>query len=347
MTNKYQAFTEKMNAYLDDYHKNNLFAGIIRVHIADEPIIERDFGMADFENNIPFSRKSAFSYYSISKPFCALGLMKLWDRGLVNLDAHPGKYVPEAEGLDSRITIRQLLTHTSGVQDFERTEPFASSRSGESSTLREALREISSFPLLFEPGTSSYYANVNFIIPSMIIENLTDEDYGEYMKREVFEPLGMNGAHIDFDGLVLKNRVQGYELKDCKTVPIDRSLDWLRGAGDVVATADDLYCLNHAIKKKRLVSESAWREILTPSPVSRMGLGCSIDEILGYDIIRHNGGHHGFRTLHIQIPDYDFDMILLSNFGFGSAREDIWGETARLLFDGVTAKKAEMDKGYI
>ena len=95
------------------------------------------------------------------------------------------------------------------------------------------------------------------------------------------------------------------------------------GAGDINGDIHDVYCLNHAIKKQLLLSAETWNEILTPSPINDFGCGCSITMWHGKKRITHSGGHIGFRNLHIQLPEDDFDIILLSNCGTVDARDPL------------------------
>jgi len=169
------------------------------------------------------------------------------------------------------------------------------------------------------------------------------------MQREVFDPLGMKGAIVDNQCLEIANRVKGYEIIDGELAEREKSHNWLLGAGDIVATMDDVYCLNKAIKHRLLLKEETWEEILTPSPINGMGMGCAVSDWYGKKRITHNGGHLGFRTLHIQLPEDDFDLIFLSNSGFGEARWDI-SEMVYKAFYGeeeTVAEAIEMDKGYI
>jgi len=343
-------FCDKINHFVDEYYKNNKNTGIIRVTSKDEIIYERYVGYADIENKIAFSRESMFSLYSLSKPFLVIGLLKLKDKNLIDIDCHPGKYLSEANGFDKRLTIRHMLHHISGLPDFVQTAEFDKKYScGMPRQMRGHLKELTKYPMQFAPGTSGMYANVNMIPCALMIENISGMNYADYMKKEVFSPLGMMRAQVDDINLKVKDRVTGYELENNVIVPVDRCCDWLLGAGDIIATADDVYCLNVAIKNKMLLSSHTWDEILTPSPVNSMGMGCTISVWHGKKRITHNGGHIGFRTLHVQIPEDDFDIIILSNSGWGDARYDI-AEAIHEAYYGKNMKKSnmiEMDKGYI
>ncbi len=343
----YSAFIEKTDEYLKNYSKNNRLSAVLQIHIKDELIYNAAIGMADYENNIPFNKGSMFSFYSISKPFCAMGIMKLWDKGLIDLDAHPSKYLKEAQKLHPEVTLRYILQHRSGVPDFEQTEEFSNKyRTKDYKKLREHLTIISDYPNLFKPGTEHFYANVNYNILSLIIEELTGMDYKDYMEKEVLAPLGMKTALIDLPDLSVPNRVQGYGMENGRIIPVERYSDWMRGGGDIIGTADDMYCLNKAIKHRLLLSNEAWDLILTPNPVNNMGFGCTIYPWQGRNQIRHNGGATGFRTLHIQLPEDDFDLILLTNYGFDDIRTVISDAIGEIFYGKSENMGIEMDKGY-
>lgn len=339
-----------LDSYLQNYRRDTLFSGTVRITHNDKIVYQNFAGMADFENGTALSKESAFTLYSLSKPFCVIGFMKLADAGLVDIDRHPGEYLDEMKDFDERVTLRMMLHHTSGLPDFEQTKEFSEKYvHGPYGKVREHLRYLADYPMLFEPGTRAFYANVNILPLALIIENLTGLSYSEYMKREVFAPLGMKSAAVDAEDLCVPNRVKGYELKDGGLCRVERSLDWMLGAGDIIGTADDVYCLNRAIKERLLLKRETWEEVLTPSPLNSMGMGCTVTDWHGKHRITHNGGHRGFRTLHVQLPEDDFDIIILSNTGFGDARYDISEEIFRLYYgnDGKPSSAQEMDKGYI
>lgn len=336
---------------VSDYSAKTPFSGVIRVTYKEKIIYENTWGYADFEKKIPHSRETLYTLYSLSKPFCAIGLLILVEKGLVSLDAHPGEYVPEARGFDSRVTVRHLLNHTSGLPDFEQLKEFKEKhKNPRLEELRRDTEELTGYPMFFAPGTDKLYANINFILAALIIENVSGIGYAEYMAREVFTPLGMETAVVESVDMHLENSAMGYALDESNNlIPVGKSYDYLLGAGDIVARADDVYKLNHAIKNKMLLSERMWDEVLTPSPLNSMGYGCTVSEWHGKHRITHNGGHTGFRTLHIQLPDDDFDIILLSNCGFGDARIVLANaiHEATYGFSENNNPEIEMDKGYI
>lgn len=346
----FSIFDKRLSEYCD---KNHIF-GVLRITSKDKILFQKQMGYSDITQKTPFTKKSMFTFYSLSKPFCAIGLLLLKDKGLVDIDLHPSAYIPEAKGFDERVTIRQMLQHVSGLPDFEQNIEFASShRPGYAKYVRKHLEELVKYPQYFEPGTADRYENVNFVLCALIIENVSGLNYSQYMQKFVFEPLGMNSAVIDNEEMQIANRVQGHDLVNGKPIPTPKSNDWLLGAGDIVGTVEDVYALNKAIKNRLLLTKQTWEEVLTPSPINSMGMGCTISNWHGKKRITHNGGHYGFRTLHIQLPEDDFDIIFLSNSGYGRAREDISEMIYEYFYkdkkteNGQTSKAVSMDKGYI
>ena len=344
----------ELDAKIRDYCSESLMSCALRVTHKDQILMDTSYGFADHEKQLPFTKDSMFTFYSLSKPFCALGILQLVDRGLVDLDSHPGKYLPEAAAFDSRVTIRHLLQHTSGVPDFAPSagyiQPYAP---GYADKAREHLKFVADFPSFFAPGTDARYSNIGYFVSALIMENISGLSYPEYMRKFVFDPLGMKTALVDNETLQIPNRVQGYHALDeaeTQIAPCEKSHDWMLGGGDLVGTVDDVYALNHAVKHRLLLKPETWEQVLTPSPLNNKGFGCTITQWHGKTRVTHNGGHRGFRTYHVHLQEDDFDIIILSNCGFhNTGRSDISEMIYNAFFDeSATAEKPlEMDTGYI
>ena len=147
--------TELLNSTLDKCEREGCY-GVLRITKNDVIIFERSLGYANAKTKEAFTKDSMFTLYSLSKPFCAIGLMKLYDRGLVDIDAHPGKYLREAVGFHKNLKIYQLLNHTSGIPDFVQTDAFYEKY--RESTVSEVSGTINNSYLQSQgtPGTVSY-----------------------------------------------------------------------------------------------------------------------------------------------------------------------------------------------
>lgn len=346
----YSDFQKKMDAYLDRYCELYSYSGILRVTLKDEVIYERCMGEANIDTGEMIKPDSRFNFYSLSKPFCAIGLLKLVDRGLVDLSAHPSKYTPWAEGFDARVTIDSMLRHTSGMPDYSQL-PEGTKNVDSRDALRESVDMLKTLPMNFAPYEGVLYSNINFTLSASIIEQVSGMAYADYMQKEVFEPLGMKSAVVNRVGLKIPDHVSGHDINGEKTVTVTRyGVSWMLGAGDIVGTVDDVYCLNRAIKHRLLLKPETWEKVLTPLENSTFGYGCAVSLWHGKERIQHNGGSTGFRTLHIQLPEDDFDLILLSNRGYGNSRGTISEAAWRAFYgdmkDGASVAAA-MDKGYI
>ncbi|MBQ8605400.1 MAG: beta-lactamase family protein [Clostridia bacterium] len=342
-------FIEKLQAFAREYSEKNSFSGILRITQKDEILLTQYMGYADRENKLPFDESSMFTFYSISKAFCAIGLMRLYDKGLVDINAHPSVYLPECAALDKDLTLVHVMRHNSGIPDFFMEEKFKELR-GTEDDIKNNLSALFECPAYFKAGTDAKYANINYNIMALIIEKVTDLPYAEYMKNEVLLPLGASTAIVDRDGLFIQNRVQGYAKdEDGNIYRADRNPGWMKGAGDIVGRVEDVYALNLAIKNKVLLTKESWQKVLTPSPFNSMGFGCTVKSYDGKIRITHNGGHTGFRTYHVYMPQDDLDMILLSNCGWGLGRTDFETKLYEFFYgyDITNGKITPMDVGYI
>lgn len=343
-------FTVQMDAFLDRYCRNYLFSGIVRVTSRGQKVYERCMGYADREKDLPITPQTRFCFYSLSKPFCAIGLLMLAEKGLVDLEAHPARYVPEAQGFDERITLRSMLHHASGMPDFNQLDdPLFDKRVEFQKNPRSLITRMHTVPDNFAPYAGTRYSNIHFMLFALIIENLTGMAYADYIRQEVLAPLGMETAEAISAEMEPADLACGYAMDNGRLIWVDRSRSGLLGAGDLIGTVDDVYCLNEAIKQQKLLKPETWAQVLTPSPISAFGYGCSVTQWHGKKRITHNGGHAGYRTLHIQLPQEDFDIILLSNCGFGNSRATIAEAIHTFWFgdDTPAGVQNEMDAGYI
>jgi CubicO group peptidase (beta-lactamase class C family) len=313
-----------LDQWVEHYCQQHPFSGIIRLTLRDEPIFLRCIGYANLEHQVPITPKTCFRFYSLTKPFCAIAALLLCERGLLNLSAHPNRYLPQITFLHPAVTLLSLLWHTSGIPDFSCSDAYQKLQYHNPFVAADWLNSISSLPIHFMPGTAFEYANVNYFLASLVIEAVTGEPFGQFIEREVFGALGMATAIMDEPARLVPHRASGYEMNQNGFIaapPVN--IAWLQGAGAAIGTVDDVYQLNKAIKNRQLLNEASWRQILTTSGLADYGLGCSVQVRDGKTHIQHNGAYYGFRTLHLQIVEDDFDLILLSNLGFGNIREEI------------------------
>ena len=161
-----------LEKFTEEYCRNQPFYGNIRVTSHGNVVYRKSVGYADRNRGILLNEDSRFTLYSLSKPFCAIALLLLRDRGMADIDRHPGEYVPEAAQADARVTLRQMLHHTSGLPDFEQNPEFCRKYApARLEDLREHVKILcGEYPMCFEPGTSAMYCNVNFTLCALAVE---------------------------------------------------------------------------------------------------------------------------------------------------------------------------------
>lgn len=336
---------DKLQLWLEEYARQTDYSGNLLISQNGQTIFESSIGYADREKKIPLQTDSRFRYYSLSKPFTAIAFMLLAEQGKVSLDAHPAMYLPYAKDLDSRITMRQLLQHTSGLQEIG-AGAFAETP-GEPD-FEAALWELAKKPLDFVPGTGENYRNTGYIIASLVIEAVTGVPFHQFLQEKVFAPFGMETACCETADFT-DSLVTGYEMENGAIVPGSYlNMPALIGSAYVTGTVYDLQNFYRSIQEKRLLKPETWKEIFTRSEVGQFGLGCIVFRWDGRLAYQNNGGHIGFRTIHRLLPEEDFDIILLSTTTWGDVRTDVMNAVHKFYLDGTEADLAqpEMDKGF-
>lgn len=336
--------SEKFDKLLAEYAQREQMSGSLLISKDGREIFRRNFGYANREKQIPVQDTTLFRFYSLSKPFVAISIMQLYEKGLVRLEDRVCNVLPMARSLSPKVTLRHLLQHTSGLVEVSSVETLAKNSEV---CFEEVIQWLSEQPLDYEPGCDMSYRNTNYILLSLIVEELSRLCLEDYLQKNVFDPLGMSTALCEWNGMQIPDLATGYDMIDGQIVPAGYvNMNLIYGAGCIVGGVDDVACLYRAIREKKLLKESTWQLIFTKAEVGIFGLGCSVGVDSNYLTYQHNGGHLGFRTIHRYLPEIDFDIILLSNSTYGNIRGDI----CEMVYDCfLTDEKyitIEMDKGF-
>ncbi len=335
----------ELNTWLDEYSKETDFSGIVEIISKGEVIFKKQMGYADRENKTEFTDDTRFKLYSMTKPLVAISVMKLYEEGKVDLNEHPKKYIDCAKNLDPAITVKMVMEHATGLQEIASVEDMSVNRRVD---LSYEVEEISKKELMFEPGTSSFYCNTNYIILSLIAEKFYGMPIYEYLEKVLFNEMGMKSACCDVCLKEIQNMAVGYEKEnDAVVIAGYINMALISGAGCAVGTIKDAECYYHTVRNKKILKRETWDLIFTKSDVSNFGLGCMVLNWNGKLAYQHNGGALGFRSMHRFLPNEDFAIILLSNAGYGNARFDIADKIHELYFgEGTSLNLPEMDKGF-
>lgn len=303
--------------------------------------LERAYGRADVETGREMTERSIFEIGSISKQFTAVAILKLVELGALSLDDDVRARVPELDAHGERITIEQVLTHTSGLPNLVDRPDFDALLMRDH-TPRELLELTWNEPLRFPPGTGFYYSDSGYILLGLIIERVTGIPYGEYVELELLQPLGMYDTFYADPSRRPSRTAKGYTVEGGAVVPAPAiSLTVPYSAGALASTARNLLLWDRALRAGRVVSpallEAAWRpRVLPDGTPSGYGFGwkaCSLD---GHRTIEHGGFIPGFTSAALRLPDDDLNVIVLLNTDAGPGADAIARRLARVFLAGTS-----------
>ena len=283
-------------------------------------ILARGYGMANVEHSVAVTPDTVFHIASISKNILAAVVLQLFDEGKLRLDDDVTKYVPEAPTLGQHVTVQQLLNHTSGIYSFT-SLPDAANNERLELTHEQVLGLIKDKPFEFEPGTRWRYDNSAFYLAGMVVERVTKQEYGAYVREHVFKPLGMSSASLCYARMVVPHLASGYEV-DGGALVNAAFVSWKLpfAAGAVCATATDLAKWQAALDSGRVLTASSLALMRTPTTLADgtkidYGLGTRLGSLDGHRVLGHSGGGGGFRVLLESFPDDHLTIVILMNMG--------------------------------
>lgn len=306
--------TAKLDRVLRAHQEYRRFMGAALVAKDGKVLLEKGYGMANLELDVPNTPDTKFRLGSITKQFTATAILQLEEQGKLATSDLACKYVDGCPDTWKAITIHHLLTHTSGIPSYT-TREFMSKPQNVRVPLTpvEILMLSKDKPLEFEPGTKWNYDNSGYIFLGAIVEKVSGEKYADYLRKHIFEPLDMQDSGYDDTKTVLKNRASGYQPSPKGLVNadyLDMSLPY--AAGSLYSTVRDLYRWDRALYTDKALSKSS-REKLFTSYKSDYGYGWMLKPMVNHKQVGHGGGIFGFVTYIARFPDDDAFVVVLSN----------------------------------
>ncbi len=308
----------KINEYMDAYTQLWPFSGVIAVVDKGEVIFNKSYGMASIEHSIPNSIKTKYKIASLTKQFTCMGIMILKERELLNTKDSIKKFFPDYPEFDKRITIHNLMTHTSGLyNDFSVIDPYLIM--GKCLlTQKEIFNLFKDMPLEFEPGEGWNYCFFGYYLLGIIIERVSGMPYIEFIKENIFKPLGMNNSGIDDYREILPNKASGYFASGDRLISSEIDTMSAFSAGALYSTVTDMLLWDEALYNEKLVSKKTMGDIFTPYK-EEYGYGWFIDSKLNRKRVRHSGGGNGFNHQFHRYIDDKVTIVVLSNYGFSNS----------------------------
>ncbi len=300
--------------YLDAAEKVQNFTGVAMVARDGNILFAQGVGRADFESDRPNFVDTKFAIGSVTKQFTAAAIMQLREKGQLSLDDPIAKYFPDyPEDAANKITIRHLLTHTSGIVNFTSVPAYVQWKD-QDVPLETQINAISTLPLEFEPGTKFSYSNSGYKLLEAIINQVSGKLWHIYIAENIFASVGMSQSGYDLMSVAEKERAIGY-LFDDKGKPVPTDLPKATtpgGAGALYSTVGDLAKWDEALRGEKILKRASLDTMFTPF-LDNYGFGFMIDSVAGYQRIWHDGMIDGFASMFIRIPREKLSIAVFAN----------------------------------
>ena len=292
------------------------------VVLEGEPRWSQGFGMADLENSSPATSSTLFRLGSISKPISATAVLQLWERGKLDLDAPVQKYCPEFPQKEWPITTRELLGHLGGIRhyhpDGKGDVPEDSAR--HFASMQESLQIFASDPLVAKPGTKFNYSTYGYTVVGCVMEGAASEKFTDYVRKNIFQPAGMEQTRDDDFFTVIPHRTRWYHKDKSGIVRNAGVLDssYKIPGGGIISSADDMAKFEAAILDGKLLKRGTrdlmWASLKTADgKETGYGLGWGIMDKFSLHILAHTGGQQGTSTAFAVVPSRNAGVVVLCN----------------------------------
>ena len=287
-----------------EYITSQNFSGSVLIIQDGNTLLNQGFGFSDRSNAVNNSPDTIFRLASVTKQFTAMAIMILQERGLLSIDDMVSTHIVDYPN-GEQITLKHLLTHTSGTPNFTALPEYNAARF-QYHTPTELVAIFKDLPLDFTPGSRYSYSNSGYILLGLIIEQVSGQFYADFIKQEIFAVLGMDNSEYGSNNLGINNTAKGYKQDGRESDAIDMSVPY--SAGALSSTLNDLYKWDQSFYQDALVS-AATKAMIYTSSLNNYGLGWVINTNNYY----HNGGIDGFSTYIGRDPSQNRLIVVLSN----------------------------------
>ena len=310
------SFENKIEEYLRKEMQAQHIPGVALAIVKDGKIVlARGYGLANVEHQIPVKPETIFQSGSTGKQFTATAVMMLVEEGKLSLEDKITKYFSDAPESWRDITIRHLLTHTSGMTDYP--ADFDLRRDYTEDELFQRMKPI---PLAFQPGEKWSYSNLAYVTLGILIHKVSGKFYGDFLQERVFKPLEMSTARIISEADIIPNRAAGYRLVNGQL----KNQNWVSPSlnttadGALYLTIHDMAKWDAALYSEKLLKKSSLEQMWTPVKLNDgkthpYGFGWSRGEVRGRRVIEHGGAWQGFKAHIARYVDDKMTVILFAN----------------------------------
>jgi CubicO group peptidase (beta-lactamase class C family) len=288
------------------------FMGTVLVAQNGKILLDKGYGFANLEWEVPNTPTTKFRLGSITKQFTAASVLLLEERGKLKVEDPVKKYMPDAPSAWDKITIFHLLTHTSGIPSFTGFPDFASKET-QTMTPQQIVDYFRDKPLEFEPGSKWNYSNSGYVLLGYLIEKISGQSYADFVQQNIFTPLGMKDSGYDSNSALISHRAAGYSRgKDGPQNAGFVNMSIPLSAGALYSTTEDLLRWEEGLFSGKVLKPESLAKMTTPFKEDyAFGVGVSTKN--GHKMIAHNGGIQGFNTSLAYYPDDKLTVAVLAN----------------------------------
>jgi CubicO group peptidase (beta-lactamase class C family) len=308
-------FDRDVEAYISDYGRNYgpafRFHGVILVARSGQLAYRRAFGMADPETGDPNTPDTRFRLGLLTEPLTATAILQLAEDERIDIDDPLSRYLPQYPR-GEQITIRDLLTHRSGIPNYTDDPSFHSWKSQAHRT-DQMLERFAHWPLEFEPGSDVLPSNSNYFLLGAVIERITGAPYADYVQRNIFAPAGMRNSRFgdDFsDGHQARGNVWNDDEQLDPPRPLDMST--FGAAGGLVSTPNDMVAFDHALHDGTLLSAESRRQMIDADE-DGYGFGWVVSHAYGQELLSFPGAIDGYSGALLHFVEHDTTVLVLAN----------------------------------
>lgn len=301
-----QGAAPRMEAVVQYYASHKQFMGTVLVARDGDILLDKGYGYADLEWGVPNTPTTKFQIASMTKQFTAASILLLDERGKLSVNDPIKKYMPDAPPAWDKITIYNLLTHTSGIPDAYTGYTLTKKPEEIVAVLRNA-------PLDFLPGETRKYSNSGYYILGYLIEKISGKSYGEFVEENILKPLGMNDSGYDSNYEVIPHRASGYHRGPHGPEKAHiYDITFRYSAGGLYSTSEDLLRWEQGLFGGKLLSAASLKKMTTPYKYD-FACGLMTPVIDGHPAIEHNGGMDGFTSDMVYFPEDKVTVVVLNN----------------------------------
>ncbi len=317
--------TQKIDELVQKYYALGQINGAVLVAEDGKVIYSKGVGMADFEAGIPNNADTKFRLASVTKQFTATLIMQLVEKGKIKLEEKLSKYLPYyRKDIGERITIGQILSHTSGLANYTDNRKFMQDEVKNKVTPKDFVLKYCSEDLVFEPGTDWAYSNSGYFILGLIIEEVTGKTYEEALQENIFTPLGMTSSGLERSDKTYDNKAKGYTNMFGENKParfLEMTIPY--SAGSIYSTIGDMFKWDQALYTEKILTNNSKEKMFTPV-LNNYGYGWQIIEApldaegnWKKKVITHSGGIFGFTSLETRLVDDNKYIMTFNNLENG------------------------------